>query len=490
MLFWLPVWSTSTSPETGEPTRWTVAAYVYALVAAAGFGYFLFAVPVQLTDSFGNLVQVRAGTLGSQIYAQLHQASYLRPLLWGHLRVIADLSGGHYYEWFRWWHVGQVAALMLLFVRLLRVRTPAGFAVVPLGLAALVGIHTFAGTVREAFPINTFMTILLCCFVAADLALGPPRWWRSVAACVVMAFAALTVESGLLVAVVFAAAWMAGARGVSGRGVLAVVALVAGYLWLRFVFLDVGSPGLMERTSAYGFGKLEPRDLMARFGRNPLPFYVYNFVSSIASVLFAEPRAGEYAMTRDLLADEVKTWQYVAVTSSTLGTLVIATFAWARRGQWWRLRFDRDDQLVIIFAAMTAFNAFISYAYTKDVIMSPAGAFFALALAVATRRMAIGGRPGGQGSWRFSWRTVAPTVLLCVMSSAWAVRAIGIHVGLRHSALVMRNEWAYADLWFADEGQTLTGDAVRLKDQLQGDAVSRHPAPAFFVGDWLEWFEE
>ncbi len=54
----------------------------------------------------------------------------------------------------------------------------------------------------------------------------------------------------------------------------------------------------------------------------------------------------------------------------------------------------------------------------------------------------------------------------------------------------MRNEWAYADLWFADEGQTPTGDAARLKDQLQFDAVSRHPAPAFFVGDWLEWFEE
>ena len=43
-------------------------------------------------------------------------------------------------------------------------------AAVPLGLAALLGIHTFAGTVREAFPINTFMTILICCFAAADLA--------------------------------------------------------------------------------------------------------------------------------------------------------------------------------------------------------------------------------------------------------------------------------------------------------------------------------
>jgi hypothetical protein len=246
----------------------------------------------------------------------------------------------------------------------------------------------------------------------------------------------------------------------------------------------------MERPSAYGFGKLEPRDLMARFGSNPLPFYLYNVASSIASVLFAEPRAGEYAMTRNLLAHELQAWQYVAVIASTLGTLVIAAFAWTRRGEWRRLRFDRDGQLVAVFAAITGFNAFISYAYTKDVIMSPAGAFFALALAAATRRVALGGMPGDPGGRPFSWRAVALTVLLGVMSAAWAVRAVGIHVGLRHSALVMRNEWAYADLWFADAGQTLTGSAARLRDQLQLDAVSRHPAPAFFVGDWLAWFEE
>jgi hypothetical protein len=45
------------------------------------------------------------------------------------------------------------------------------------------------------------MTILLCSFAAADLALGPPRWWRDVAAAGIFVFAALTVESGLLVAV-------------------------------------------------------------------------------------------------------------------------------------------------------------------------------------------------------------------------------------------------------------------------------------------------
>src|SRR6185503_5221898 len=125
-----------------------------------------------------------------------HQRGYLRPFLWGLIRAVLGLSRGHYFEWFRGWHVGQVVVLVVLFVRLLRVRRAVDLAVVPLGLAALIGMHTFAGTVREAHPINTFMTILLCCYAAADLAIGPPRWWRDVAAALLLLFAAMTVESG------------------------------------------------------------------------------------------------------------------------------------------------------------------------------------------------------------------------------------------------------------------------------------------------------
>src|SRR6185312_13718640 len=127
-----------------------------------------------------------------------------------------DASRGNYFEWFRGWHVGQIALLTLLYVRLVRPSTWSGAAAVPVGLAALIGMHTFAGTVREAFPINTFMTILICAFAAADLALGPasapdgqaPRrggLWRDAGAALIFVFPALTVESGLLIGVVFVA---------------------------------------------------------------------------------------------------------------------------------------------------------------------------------------------------------------------------------------------------------------------------------------------
>ena len=39
----------------------------------------------------------------------------------------------------------------------------------PIGLAALIGSHTIAWTLREAFPINAYLTIVLCCAAAANL---------------------------------------------------------------------------------------------------------------------------------------------------------------------------------------------------------------------------------------------------------------------------------------------------------------------------------
>jgi len=153
-----------------RPTRWTCLAYGYAALVACALGYGLLGMPVQVSDSLNNLIEASQGSLSKLLISNLWARGYLRPLLWGLIRVVFDLSHGHYFEWFRGWHVAQVVVLTGLFVALLRVRRAVDAAVVPLGLSALVGIQTFPGTIREAFPINTFMTILLCCFVAAWLA--------------------------------------------------------------------------------------------------------------------------------------------------------------------------------------------------------------------------------------------------------------------------------------------------------------------------------
>jgi hypothetical protein len=146
-------------------------AYAYALIAGLAMGHFLLGLPIQLTDSFGNMLKL-SQSWRELLSNEFTQTAYLRPLLWANLKLVYDLSGGHYFLWFRGVHVAQVLCLVTLFVTLVRPRTMLEAAVVPFGLAVLFGMHTIAGTIREAFPINTFLTILILCLLAAVIALG------------------------------------------------------------------------------------------------------------------------------------------------------------------------------------------------------------------------------------------------------------------------------------------------------------------------------
>jgi len=465
--------------------RSTRLSYLYGALVLTGVGYFLLDLPVQVTDSYGNMAQAEQGTLWDLTYRQFFQQAYLRPLLWGHIRVLLDLAGSSYFWIFRGWHVAQVALLIALFLSIVRPRGAAAAAAVPVGLGALIGMHTFAGTIREAFPVNTFMTILLCCYGAMAIALGPPRWWRDVAAFLLFVFAALTVESGLLVWVVFVAAWMAGARGVSRSGVAAQCVLLAAYFYLRFAVLHVGAPGLEERSSGYGFSLQDPSDLIASFGGNPLPFYAYNVLSSVLTILFGEPRAGVWVTVRDaMMRQEYVTPRSVLVLACTLGSLVILNYVWRRRREWLARRFDRGDQIVFVFFGVTAANAVISYPYTKDVIMSPAGIFFAAALTVALRELLENALTATAP------RAALAGVLVTGLSVAWAVAFATAHFGLRYAAVQTRAEWAYVDAWLEREHLVVSGPAaVEMKRRLQDEAIRLHPMRPPLRGDWIEWME-
>ena len=119
-----------------------------------------------------------------------------------------------------------------------------------------------------------------------------------------------------------------------------------------------------------------------------------------------------------------------------------------------------------------AANAVISYPYTKDVIMSPAGAFFAVAGFVAVRNIL---------TWlpaRVSPRVAtAALAAAALVSATWAVRVVGTHLNLRTGAYVERNEWVYADSALADEGVTLTDAEKVLLRTLRDDAIFVHPPP-------------
>jgi hypothetical protein len=449
----------------------TAIAYAYGLAVAAAMGWFLLGIPIQLTDSLGNMFKLDA-PWGELLKSEFEQRSYLRPFLFAELKLVYDLSGGSYYAWFRGTHVAQVLALVLLYLHILRPRTWRDAAFVPLGLAILFGLHTFTGTVTEAFPVNTFLTVVLCCFAAVAISFGRQHWWTDLLAVALFVVASLTVESGLLVGVIFVGAAFLGARGVSRRAVAAVAVLFVGYFALRFVWLEVGAPGLVERSSGFGFRTLEPEELSARFGGNPWGFYAYNVATSFVSVLLSEPRGGVFRLTYGLTLNDPEPSQILNVIASLAASLLLCCFVWQRRRAWAARAFARDDQLVALFVLVLMANAAISYPYTKDVIMSPAGAMFAVAAVIAAREVLP--------DWSRRGRRCAAAASICcaVLGGTWAVRYVGVHLNLHTMAHRVRTEWAYVDDWVAREGYRVERVNERaILEYLRTDALYGHRAP-------------
>jgi hypothetical protein len=448
----------------------SVTTYGTALVSAAVLAHFLLGLPIQVSDTFGHMLQLTA-SWPELLEARVTQPGFLRPLHWASLKLVYDASGGDYYTWFRGLHALQSAVLMVAFVALVRPATWRAAALVPLALAVLLGVHTFAGLVREAYPINHYLTVTICCVAAALLVLGPHRWWNDLAMVVLFVVATLTIETGLLVWVIAIGGVLVGGRGLSRRGVVTLVVLLALYLFARFGPLDVGAPALTERSSGFGFAVLDPPQLAARFGGNPLPFYLYNVGASTLSVVLSEPTAGVFRVTRDALAGTMPAYMAVNVVASAGVLVLLAAFARTRWRAWRERVLTRDDRLVLLFALVLLANAAISYPYTKDVIMAPAGVFLAAAAYAAARHF-VEVRPlRVDGA-----RAAVLVAVVLVVSTAWSLRLLGLHTRLRAAAVTERLDWAYIDSE-APGMLPAGGEGRLLLDTLRHGALVARPAP-------------
>ena len=427
---------------------------------------FLLAIPVQLSDSFTEFISVHGRSLSQVIAAEFYNGTYFRPFRRALIKSVYELSGGHYYAAFRGFQALQVLVLLLLFARMLRVRSSAALAALPLGIAIVVGIHTFAGAVVEGLPVNHFLTILICCVAAMNIAQAQRTHLTDVAAVAVLVYAMLTIESGLLIWVIFIAAYAVGYRGISRSALIVLTVCVATYFLGRFVLIGGAAPGLNERSAGFGFSVLNPDDLVRRFGGNPIPFYAYNVLSAMSCVLFAEPRGGVWMFVRELLRGRPEPWQFVNVLTSVATTVLIARYAAARSANWRARGFDEPDRFVIIFLAVLPLNALFAGGYEKDVIMSPAGLFYAAAAYFVLRERLSGVKAV----------SLAPAIAL-LLAVGWSVRFVGIHESLRARALSVREEWAYYDDWVREQPRPmpLTPEEQAIKQHLYDDAVLRAP---------------
>lgn len=353
---------------------WSVFAHVLGLAVAGIVAWYVSHIPVQVSDCVGNLLELQQQTYASLFKSTLFAPGYIRPLAWIQFKVVFDASMGHYWVAFKGVHAAQLVALSLLFVHLLRVRSFGALALVPLALAVLFGLHTFNGTVREAYPVNAYLTIVVAVLAAICLVRATHHWTQDVAAVVLFVFSLFTVESGILVLVAILGGRMAGMKGVSVWGLVAIGLALAGYAYLRFGPFGVALPALTERSSGFGFRVLEPTELAARFGGQPLNFYAYNVASSLLTVFLAEPRAGVWWLAGRLATgDAIPAWLLVNVVSSFLATGLVAWFGWRASGRWWRGQSSGDDRLAWVALGVLVANAVLCYAYTKNVMMSVGG---------------------------------------------------------------------------------------------------------------------
>ena len=458
------------------PRTW---AYILALTCAGALAYDLLRIPVQVFDALEEMLAAQRSTsIVDEFWSAAYNAAYLRPLRIVQIKLIFDAAQGNYWLAFRGAHAVTMVACLLLFTRALRVRTIADLCAAGFALTVVVGLHTFRSTVQEAFPINHFLEIAVMALVMLNLSQARPRLMVDLIALVTFVVAALTLESGLLVWVVAVAAWLLGMRGISTRGVVAMTVLLAGYFIVRFGVLSVGTPGLIERSSAYLFQVLEPAELERRFGDRLAVFYAYKILSSAFSVLASEPQSGLFVTTSAWVNDALTSGLVLTFVSSLVTTamITIAAVLVIRRYR----ASDASDRLILLFAAVLAGNATLSYAYTKDDIMSVSGIFYGLAAYAAIRLLILRVRP--------DQRLIAATLTTVILATglAWSVRSVGIHHVARTYAFKTRNDWASQPGNWKRSGRW--PDDVRsqqLITTLRNDALSM-PAPnPYFEPLWM-----
>ncbi len=413
-------------------------AYALASLFALAIAGDLLWMPIQVGDSLGEILDAsRSPSIWASVTGSLGTEEYLRPLRIAQIKALFDIAPGqHYWIAYRGFHVLLLVVGVMLFTRALRVSTNLDFAAAAFSFVVLTGLHTFRGTVQEAFPINHFLEMAVACLVALNLAQSRGGMWVDLAAAVTFAIAALTLESGLLVWVVAAAAWTVGWRGISRRGLAVMTVLVGAYLYIRFVHLSTGVPALTQRSSGFLLEVLEPAEIERRFGANPLWFHVYNVASSLGSVLFSEPQNGVFVGVREWRAGagSIPRVFIPVVTSMTTTALVMwASLRALSRSHPW----GDTGRLLAIFAAVLLANAAMSYVYTKDEIVSVAGVFYGLAVFAALRELlpaATRLRPAAG---------IAVALLLGVLAAGWSIRSAGLHYVLRSQAARHQTDWVW-----------------------------------------------
>jgi hypothetical protein len=472
-----------------------LCAYACAAILVSSVSYGLLRMPLQVHDSLEEIIAAQQSPgVWASFTSTIGETTYFRPLRIAETKLLLDLSGGHYFAAYKVFHIALLAAAFALFVGALRIETGVDLAAALFALTIFTGLHTFLGLVKEGYPVNHFLQVVVLVLAAVRLSKARGGRWIDAAAIAAFIAACLTLESGVLVWVALAASRLSGRRGVSDSALVAMTGLLVAYGLVRFVWLAPHVQA-MANASGYGFERLEGSQIRERFGAGLSRFNVYNVLASMATVLFSEPRSGVFVFFRGWSLGDVPPRIWINVVSSTITTafIVLAILSRGPRraapqetrsamtGPTMRRGPSRSAETAdfIVFGAVLAASAVASYAYAKDEIMSVAGIFYALAAFWAVRDLMTRGLRAAPA--------VAVALALLVAGSGWAVRTIGVNHVLRAQAFAFHNDWAWIPEDMERRGTWPSDPSMRkVIIELRDRSIAMPIVNPWFVPRWAD----
>jgi hypothetical protein len=461
------------------------AAWALGALTAVALAGSVYRVPIQVADSLEVIQHVipMPSTTAAFIDGLYNSPTMLRPLKQVRTRLLVQAGealGGHYHLVFRGYHAIAGAILVGLFVWICRARTWTDVAALAAGLAVLTGIHTFVGLFREAYPVNHYLIVAVSALATFALARSGGGWLADLAAIVLLASAALSFESGLLVWPVAVAAYASGLRGISRRGIAIMTIVVVLYAGLRVGYLGKYSAGVGERGTGFGASTLTDDELAQRFGTRPFVLYTYNVTTAALSVLLSQPQIGRFTVINAWNNGPLPPVFIVQIGSSLLTSFLIGWYMFSR-GPSGSRRWGEPS--VLTFLVVLGVSALMSYAYAKDEIISTAGVFYAVVAYMALRTLLDARLP--------TWVGAALVVVALAVSSAWAVRSAGLHLRLRHGAFEARTEWAYILSPLAQSTWPKDAHTLQVVSRMRDEALLHPTVTPAMLPKWTElWWGE
>ena len=359
--------------------------------------------------------------------------SYYRPFFYAALSAIwhGSSSIASALSLIRLLHIVPLLALVVLFIRAVRVRTLSEMAVATVGLGVLLGSPGLLGNLELPLSYTIVgMPLALCAWVVAE---GERRWWSGAVIVAVTIVAIGFKEQGLVIVPVVIAAWWMGSPGIGRTTALVVAVLAVAYVGFRAVTHPAGAP-MFEQDIGYGFGVISTSDATRRFGASPLWIYAYNGASTVANLLCAEPADGVFRITAAVEGGRTQPWHWVYLLSSLGSTCLIG---------WWGIgtlrtpasRRSHEARLfVVTMLAVLACGA-LSFDYSRARLGGMAVPFYALA-AYAAARAAL-----QRADATRLWTAASVATLLLLLSLGWQLRAMYTLEFTRQRAVNAQREW-------------------------------------------------